>query len=150
MHGDPQLKERVRAVNSWRNGEAWRDVVFLEGSSEAQTISDGLTIARTRLSFSFKFKDHLHECALIEDFEYVRSTPNEDSGMWIVKPKLRGRYRRSCIIPITHIYRGAHLLPIHGVDNQKVPPTVSYANQLDFYSQFYVSKPYNPHESLGA
>lgn len=84
------MKERVRAVVSWRNGPARYDTIFVK-EQDADSISNGLTIARVRLFFSFTLEEQRHDCVLIENFHYVGPSVDEDSGMWIVRPTFCGR-----------------------------------------------------------
>lgn len=133
------MKERVRAVASWRNGPARYDTVFVKEQEGADSISNGLTIARTRFFFSFTLNEQRHECALIENYSYVGSSVDEDSGMWIVRPTFRGRFKESRIIPISNIFRAAHLLPVYET-GYKVPRSMKPEITLDSFKDFYVNK----------
>jgi hypothetical protein len=132
-------REWVRAVVEWRNGPARYDTIFVREEEDADSISNGLTVARVRLFFTFTLNDRQHECALIENYHYVGSSADEDTGMWIVRPTFRGRFKESRIIPISNIYRAAHLLPIYKA-GYKVHRTMNPGNTLDSFKAFYVNK----------
>ncbi|EKM73863.1 hypothetical protein AGABI1DRAFT_17991, partial [Agaricus bisporus var. burnettii JB137-S8] len=78
--------ERIRAVSTWRNQGARYDTVFVKGKPGSNTISTGLTIARVRRFFSFTFNDQIHECGLVNEYHFVGTGPDEETGMWIVQP----------------------------------------------------------------
>ncbi len=137
LHG--MKRERVRAVTSWRGGPARYDTVFIKEREDVNSITNGLTIARVQLFFTFNLNGQRHECALIEDYHYIDSSADEDTGMWIVRPSSRGRPRNSRIIPINKILRAAHLLPICGT-NYKVPRSMNSGSALDSFKSFYVNK----------
>lgn len=132
-------KERIRAVDSWRKGPGRYDTVFVKERPDVETISNGLLIARARLFFSFEFKGSRHECALVNDYVYCGSHVDFDTGMWMVKPIMRGPRRELRIIPLTQIYRAAHLLPVYG-HQRKTAVSASSAQALDNFNIFYVSK----------
>ncbi|EKM75692.1 hypothetical protein AGABI1DRAFT_102708 [Agaricus bisporus var. burnettii JB137-S8] len=119
--------ERIRAVSTWRNQGARYDTVFVKGKPGSNTISTGLTIARVRRFFSFTFNDQIHECGLVNEYHFVGTGPDEETGMWIVQPTYRSRSIVSSIIPIKDIYRASHLLP----------QFTDKPDTLDSYQRFY-------------
>ncbi len=60
------------------------DTIFVKDFPAAQTISGGLTIACVRFFFSFSYMDKEHCCVLVTDYPYEGTTPDTDTGMWIV------------------------------------------------------------------
>lgn len=131
--------ERIRAVSTWRNLQARYDTVFVKGRPDSNTISTGLTIARTRLFFSFTFDGQIHKCSLVNEYNIVGTGPDEETGMWVMRPAYRSRSVVFSIIPIKTIYRATHLLPQYK-DQDEISREMTSADTLDKYQQFYVNK----------
>ena len=79
--------ERIHAINAWRNGPGRYDCVFVNTDPSVDEMLD-LDIARVRLFFSFKHEDTMFSCALVHWFSRLGNSPDEHTGMWIVKPDL--------------------------------------------------------------
>ncbi|KAJ6617373.1 hypothetical protein B0H10DRAFT_2176466 [Mycena sp. CBHHK59/15] len=89
------LRERIRAVRSWRGGAPRYDCVFVEA-------------ARVLLFMSFKHLGVTYPCALVTWFSAIGDEPCPDVGMWMVEPDVDHRGRRVLdIIHIDTILRGA-------------------------------------------
>lgn len=136
---DGMKTERIRSLNSWRGGARRFDTVFLKDCQGAETISSGLGIARVHCFFSFSFRGQEHACALIRKYRYIKTHPDEDTGMWIVCPCFRGARPDFRIISLSLIYRAAHLLP-RFEEGFTVPRGSSSAMSLDNFVAFYVNK----------
>ncbi|KAL0957458.1 hypothetical protein HGRIS_001255 [Hohenbuehelia grisea] len=106
-------KEWIRATPRWRRGAPRYDCIFVQ---KDPTLSGfrGLYVARVRLFFSFQHLGIHHSCALVSWYLPVADSPDDDTGMWIVKPlKRRGRLVRS-VIALDTVIRGAHLMGVAG------------------------------------
>ncbi|KAG0693141.1 hypothetical protein DFH29DRAFT_1007609 [Suillus ampliporus] len=97
----------------------------------------GLEVARALCFFSFKYKWVLYECAVIHWFDAIGEAPDEDTGMWIVRPSFDGRSPNISVIHINAIYHAAHLLPIYGTDY--IPRNINFSHSLDAFRTFYVN-----------
>ncbi|KAJ7312726.1 hypothetical protein DFH08DRAFT_791300 [Mycena albidolilacea] len=139
-----QLRERIRAVRSWRGGPARYDCVFVEEDAD-QPGFRGLLAARVLLFFSFKHNGVVYPCAAVTWFSTVGESPCPDVGMWMVEPDLDGRGRRVLdIIHLDSILRGAHLIPIYG--DSYLPRHIKRTASLDSFRAYYVNK-YADHHS---
>ncbi|KAJ7110511.1 hypothetical protein C8R44DRAFT_833389 [Mycena epipterygia] len=136
MHG--MLRERVRAVRSWRGGPARHDCVFVEGDADLPGFR-GLLAARVLLFMSFKHRGITYPCALVTWFSAIGDEPCPNVGMWMVEPDLDGRRQRVMdIIHLDTILRGAHLIGIYGDDF--LPIHFKYSDTLDMFNAFYINK----------
>lgn len=98
-----------------------------------------MDVGRVKAFISFKYGRVIYECALIHWFRRVGSSPEEDTGMWIVKPAmLRGRLPLLSVIHVDTIYRAAHLVGVSM--NKAIPLEVDHHNALDYFDSFYVNK----------
>ena len=131
-------QQLIRSVPSWRHAAPQHGCVFVE-TDAALPGMQGLLVAQVFLFFKFSYRDIVYPCALVHWFEPVGNEPCPDTGMWIVRPTFRGRFKESRIIPISSIYRAAHLLPIYKT-GYKVPRTMSPEDTLDSFKAFYVNK----------
>lgn len=129
--------ERIRAVPTWRNGPGRYDTVFIQTNTEANTITSGLNVGRVRQFFSFDLCG-THHCALIHEFGYVDNRPDEDTGMWVVRPLFRtSKEPKLKIIPLNWIFRAAHLLPVY---DEPIPNKSNHTTTLDSFDEFYVNR----------
>lgn len=128
-------KERIRAISSWRNGLGRYDVAFVKDKPNAQILGHGLAVARVRLFFSFSFQKRTHSCAFITDYVLQGTSPDPDTGLWVVRQCHLPQPR---VIPLNHILRAAHLIPVYGTS--QVPKNHTPGQTLDKYRKFYVNK----------
>jgi hypothetical protein len=130
--------ERIHATDTWRNGPGRYDCIFVNTDPSVDGML-GLDIARVRLSFSFKHEDTIFPCALVHWFSRVDDSPDELTGMWIVKPDFDddGTHCAS-VIHVDAIFRAAHLMPVYGKD--AVPRYLSFTQTLDAFNSYYVNK----------
>jgi hypothetical protein len=77
--------ERIRALPSWRNGPSRYDMVLVSTNSQLDGML-GLDVGRVHLFFSFTHEYIKYPCALISWYDLVSDSPDEDTGMWIVRP----------------------------------------------------------------
>ncbi|KAJ7480981.1 hypothetical protein FB451DRAFT_1350862 [Mycena latifolia] len=132
------LRERVRAVRSWRGRAPRYDCVFVEGNPDLPGFG-GLLAARVLLFMSFKHLGITYPCALVTWFSVIGEEPCSDVGMWMVEPDVDHRGRRVMdIIHIDTILRGAHLIGIYG--DSLLPRHFKHSDTLDRFKAFYVNK----------
>ncbi|KAG1902160.1 uncharacterized protein F5891DRAFT_1127780 [Suillus fuscotomentosus] len=130
--------EYVRACRQWRNGHARNDCVFVSTKPELKGMQ-GFDIARVLCVFSFTFQGMTYPCAVIRWFDTVGDSPDEDTGMWIVRPAYRANHSlHMSIIHIDLIYRAAHLIPVYGA--QFVSHDLKYYQSYDSFRAYYVNK----------
>ncbi|KAI0707701.1 hypothetical protein C8Q76DRAFT_770579 [Earliella scabrosa] len=136
-------QEIVRATPSWRNKGGRYDCIFVNRKGELPGIL-GLDVARLRLLFSFKYRGIVYPCAVVRWYWLTEDEPDEDTGMWVVKPAFfnigRSNTRQPLlsVIHLNTIVRAAHLIGVYC--GTRVPSTVSNADSLDHFSTFYVNK----------
>ncbi|KAF8801821.1 hypothetical protein BYT27DRAFT_7309117 [Phlegmacium glaucopus] len=132
------FRERIRAVESWRNGPARYDCVFVEQDPDLPGFQ-GLFVARVRAFFSITHNKVKYPCALVSWFSTVGDSPCQDTGMWMVEPDFdqTGNHAMS-IIHIDSILRGAHLMGVYG--SHFVPQHLKFNHTLDAFRSFYVNK----------
>ena len=143
-------KERIRAVPCWRGSHARFDTVLLKPNSDPESTSnDELTVnsfsvAQARLFFSFKYDQASYECALVHDYQVVNPSPDEITGMAIVKRAMRGRLQRARVVPLNDIVRAVHLIPVFSeMGTKRIPKKYKYELTLDspkLFKRFYVNK----------
>lgn len=141
-------RERIRATTSWRRGPARNDCILAQKDAAVPGM-EGLHAARVRLFMSFVFRGKKYPCALVQWFSHAGNAPDEETGMWVVEPDFNDDGTRFCsVIHINTIMRGAHLIPAYGP--AFIPPEITFANSLDAFRGFYVSKfaDYHAHQTV--
>jgi hypothetical protein len=99
----------------------------------------GLDVVRILLFFSLTFKGVTYPCALVHWFQTLEEEPDEDTGMWMVKPGvIDGGSPEISVIHLDCVVRAAHLLPFYG--DKPIPRSVSIHDSLDCCAKFYVNK----------
>ena len=74
-----------------------------------------MSVVQVKLFFSFIYKGEEYPCALVEWFKKIRKSPEEQTGMWVVKPESDDSGGRlMTVIHVDTILRGAHLLSVYG------------------------------------
>jgi hypothetical protein len=151
------MRQIIRSVGKWRQvkesssterpedgaqKDGFRnDTVFLKTNVDQSPGLNGYGIARIRTFFSFRYYAIRYDCALIDDYELVGNTADEDTGMWKVRVKRDPRSRRTIrrVIPLTDIFRAAHLIPVFKGTSDARLKGVSLETSLDDYQVFYVN-----------
>jgi hypothetical protein len=88
-------------------------------------------------TFSFERKDR--PTALVRWFTFDGESPDEDTGMWIVRPQDNPDGSPSVdFISMERIVRACHLIPVHG--REKVPPRMDPYKSLTSYKSYYLNK----------
>ncbi|KAG6822970.1 hypothetical protein H0H92_011861, partial [Tricholoma furcatifolium] len=104
------FRERIRAISSWCRGAPRHDCVFVT-HDETLPGFRGLLIAHIRLFFTIIQNGRKYPCALVSWFSAVGDDPDEETGLWIVKPDLdRNGHCIMGVIHIDSILRAAHLI----------------------------------------
>jgi len=131
-------RERIRAIKSWRKGPSRYDTVFVNTDPTAEGMR-GLSVARVRLFFSFSYEGVKYPCALVHWFSSVGDLPDDDTGMWVVKPETTDNDElHASVIHLDTVVRASHLLPVFG--QEYVSKTISFTDTLDTFTTFYVNK----------
>jgi len=130
--------ERIRAVNIWRNGPGRYDTVFVSTNPIGEGMV-GFDIARVKLFFSLKHEGIKYPCALVHWYSRIGDSPDNNTGMWVVRPDVRDDETRfASVIHLDTIFRAAHLLPVYG--NEFVPSYLNFSQSLDAFHSYYVNK----------
>ena len=132
------LRERIRAVPSWKEGPGRFDCAFVGKDSNVPGFR-GLHVTRVKLFFSFHFRQVMYSCALVEWFSTYGESPCELTGLWRVVPDRDAHGKWMCsVIHLATILRGAHLIGVAGP--QPLPKTFTYHDTIDSFHMFYVNK----------
>ncbi|KAH9016504.1 hypothetical protein EDB85DRAFT_1875009 [Lactarius pseudohatsudake] len=134
--------ERIRSAQSWYGGRPRHDCVFV-GNADSPDVPGfkGLLVARVFLFFSFRYNGIDYPCALVHWFSAVGDTPDDETGLWVVKPDYLPRQRRFLeVIHLDSILRGAHLIGVAGPHFLPSSPKVDYLTSLDSFKCFFVNK----------
>ena len=132
-------REYIRAAPTWRNGYARYDCVFVNSRPELSGMR-GLTVARVFLFFSFVHRDMKHTCALVQWYSIIGTTPDDETGLWMVEPDVHNDGRPYlAVIPLGSIIRAAHLLPVYRTNNF-IRRLLTMHDTLDKFKVFYVNK----------
>lgn len=119
-------------------GPTHYNCAFINSEPELDGIH-GLSIICILLFFSFVFNDKTYPCALVHWFSCIAEECDEDTGMWMVWPKVDDNGSPSIsVLHIDCILHAAHLLPIY-YDNDPID-LISPHNSLDIFPAFYVNK----------
>jgi hypothetical protein len=131
-------RETIRSNPNWREGYTRHDTVFVEvAAGVEQHGMQGMVIARVRLFFSFTLNAKHYPCALVEWF-IPGDEPDEDTGMWIVRPEFYGNGQRTLdVVHVDCIARAAHLIPVFGTSF--VPDKLHFSDSLDVYHAYFVN-----------
>ena len=131
-------REIIRATPSWRNGQPRYDTVFINSGPSEEGMG-GLEVARVLTFFSIRHEEKLYPSALIHWFSRVGDEPDEDTGLWVVKPDFDdGGKPDLAIVHVDTILRAAHLIPVY--ESQYIRQSLTMHDTLDIFKKFYVNK----------
>ncbi|KAI6096441.1 hypothetical protein EDD17DRAFT_1764745 [Pisolithus thermaeus] len=133
--------EFIRSAPLWRNEAPRYDCVFVGTNSTdpSETGMQAYEVARVFSFFSFKYKGVRYPCAVIRWFDKIGDGPDEDTGMWMVRPSfLPNRSPNFSIIHTDAIYRAVHLIPVYG--DQFISRDIRPHHSYDTFHAFYVNK----------
>ncbi|KAL6307403.1 hypothetical protein BKA93DRAFT_816022 [Sparassis latifolia] len=131
-------REHLRANPVWRRHTPCFDCALVNRDPNLTGMLS-INVVRIRLFFSFKHAGHRYPCALIYWFQHVGDQPDEDTGMWIVRPETDEQ--GAPVISVIHvdsIICAAHLIPVYG--DGRVSRDITDKNSLDAFRAFYVNK----------
>ncbi|KAF8955385.1 hypothetical protein BDZ97DRAFT_1907688 [Flammula alnicola] len=124
-------REHIHSTPSW-------DCVFVVEDQEKPGFR-GMSVVQVKLFFSFSYEGEEYPCVLVEWFKKVGRSPEEQTGMWVVKPEIDDRGNRlTSVVHIDTILRGAHLLPVFR--KQLLPLRFRHIWSLDSFKSFFVNK----------
>ncbi|KAN0094739.1 hypothetical protein V8E55_003026 [Tylopilus felleus] len=132
--------EYIRSCPNWRNEGPRHDCVFVITDPELPGFR-GMDVARILCFFSFAFQGTLYPCAVVRWFDRVGDAPNDNTGMWVIKPSITAaRQPKFAVIHTDTIFRAVHLIPVYAaappIPPEGIPPNQSY----DHFRLFYVNK----------
>ena len=91
-----------------------------------------------------KYHHTSYECALVHDYQVVNPSPDEITGMAIVKRVMRGSLPRAHVVPLNDILCAVHLIPVFSqLGTKKIPKKYKHELTLDdsqLFKSFYVNK----------
>jgi hypothetical protein len=107
-------RECILAVQSWKKGPPRYDCIFTSMNPTIESMRD-LDIGRVQLFFKFDFHGVTYPCALIQWFSRIGDNPDEDTGMWMVKPEVDDSDSPIWfIIHLDSMMHAAHLIGVYG------------------------------------
>ena len=136
-NGITPKREVLCATPSWRNSLPRHDTVLVK--TRLVPGPHGLSVARLHLLFSFMKSNTHHNVALIQWYSYIGNSPNEDTGMWVVKKE-----KQSNGLPVINfiyvdvIVKSCQLLPVYG--RGMIPRQVNHMTSLNCFQAYYVNK----------
>ena len=99
----------------------------------------GLEIARVLSFFSIIHEGQLYQCALVHWFSRVGNKPDEDMGLWVVRPEFNDNDKPNlAIVHVDTIFRAAHLIPVYQ-SSQFIRRSLTMHDTLDVFDEFYVN-----------
>jgi hypothetical protein len=130
-------REQIHSTPIWRGASPRYDTVFVETDPELPGMR-GMTIGRVFLFFSFTFRDAHYPCALVHWYPTVGTEPDEDTMLWVVKPKYKTNgHRDLAIIHLDTIARGAHITGVYG--SSFLPEGFHFSHSLDLFRAYFVN-----------
>jgi hypothetical protein len=130
--------ERIRATPNWRN-EGPRYVTVFVNTNPNEDGMRGLDIAHVKQFFSFRSQGRLYPCAMVQWYSRRGDEPDEDTGMWIVKPDVcKDGTPITDIIHLDSIVRSSHLIAVYG--NRSLPKGIPLCYALDLFHSYYINK----------
>ena len=129
-------RECIHSTPIWRGAAPRYDTVFIETDAELPGMR-GMTVGRVFLFFSFTFRDAHYPCALVHWYHTVGTEPDEDTGLWVVKPKYTNGHQNLAVIHLDTIARGAHLIGVYG--SSFLPEGFHFSHSLDLFRAYFVN-----------
>lgn len=130
-------REHIRSTPLWRGLYARRDTVFVE-TDGGQAGMLGMAIGRVHLFLSFSHEGVRYPCALIQWLVPIGDTPDDVTGLWVVRRKLDTLRRpHLSVVHLDCIPRAAHLLPNYG--SSFILESLQFHQSLDAFQSYYVN-----------
>lgn len=130
-------QERIRSTPSWNDGPPRRDTAFVELDSDQPGML-GMGVGRVLMFFSFKYMGKTYPCALVRWLMPVGYEPDDETGLWVVRPETEPNGRPSiAVVHLDCIPRAAHLIPKFG--SSILPDEVTFTSSLDIFHSYFVN-----------
>ncbi|KAN0086206.1 hypothetical protein V8E55_007340 [Tylopilus felleus] len=101
----------------------------------------GMDVARILCFFSFAFQGTLYPCAVVRWFDRVGDAPNDNTGMWVIKPSITAaRQPKFAVIYTDTIFRAVHLIPVYAAAPPILPEGIPPNQSYNHFRLFYVNK----------
>ncbi|OBZ68295.1 hypothetical protein A0H81_11950 [Grifola frondosa] len=130
-------REHLRVTPMWWGIAPHFDCAFVNYHPDLDGIH-ALGVVQIRLFFSFRFRGIVYPCALVHWFECIAEEPDEDMGMYIVRPESKRGAPILSVLHLNTIVRAAHLIGVYGT--QTVPHNLTEHHALDAHKYFYVNR----------
>ncbi|KIM60851.1 hypothetical protein SCLCIDRAFT_123437 [Scleroderma citrinum Foug A] len=118
--------KHIHSCPVWREEGPQFNCVFIVTDPQAEGMC-GLDVARVLFFFFFFFFFSFHylgtryPCAVMHWFDRIGDSPDESTGMWIVRPGYQTRnVQNIAVVHIDTIYRAAHLIPLWEVNTLEI------------------------------
>ncbi|KAH9988772.1 hypothetical protein BJV74DRAFT_773292, partial [Russula compacta] len=132
--------EYIWACPNWRNEGPHQDCGFVVTNPDSSGFW-GMDVAHMLCFFSFWFHGHWYPCVVIRWFDHIDNAPNDNTGMWIVKPSTTAaRQLKLAVIHINSIFHATHLILVFTAASQLPPQGVHPHCSYDYFHLFYVNK----------
>ena len=139
-------REHIRAMSSWRRGQARYDTVLVNTNPEDGGVRR-FEVAHVFFPFSFWYDNKEYPCALTKWNSHVGFKPDADTGLWMVEPDTNDSGDPClAIIHLDSIYRAVHLLLAHR-NSTFVDHSITMHSLLDMFQLFYNNK-FSDHQSF--
>ncbi|KAG2743052.1 hypothetical protein P692DRAFT_201841927 [Suillus brevipes Sb2] len=120
-------REHIHACPAWRKEHPRYDCIFVNVDPDLDRMR-GMNVARVLTFFSFTYRTEIYP-----------NSPDEDTGMWVVRPAHHANHAPNIsIIHVDLIYRAAHLIPVYG--SQFISLNLWHYQTYDSFQKFYVNK----------
>ena len=130
---------------NWRNEGPRQDCVFVVTNPDRVGFQ-GMDVVHVLCFFSFSLQGPLYPCAIICWFNSVGDAPNDNTGMWVVKPSVTaGRQPKFTVIHTNSNFHAAHLIPVFTSAPQPPPQGTHPHHSYNHFHLFYVNKFANHH-----
>lgn len=97
-----------------------------------------MLVGRVKACLSFKHNGKRMPSAMVEWFEMVGDRPDENTGMWVVRPETSNGERVPSIVHLYSIVRDVHLIPVFW--GTQMPIDFNFSYSLDAFEHFHVNK----------
>lgn len=131
-------RERIRCTPLWRKKAPRKDCAFVVQDQELAGMK-GMAVVRIHLLFSLVHDGKVYPCALAEWFLPVGRSRDPVTGLWRVRPDIRGGKKRfMTVLHLKSFLRAAHLLPHFGT--RPVHRSLDFTHSLDAFASYYVNR----------
>ncbi|KAG1765450.1 hypothetical protein EDD22DRAFT_978772 [Suillus occidentalis] len=136
--------EHIHVSPNWRNGHACKDCVFVITDPNIHGMR-GMDVAWVLTFFLFWLRGGFYPCAVVRWFNRVGNTPDDETGLWMVKLSSINGHTHFAVIHVELIFWSAHLIPVYGIE--PLPTAIKSHHVLDIFTLFYVNR-YTDHHAF--